>query len=220
MTLLYLAIAYMLGISLGKWVWNYGLLTCDLPLWSWWVPFGLLLLAPILRRWEVAGEEDAGLTLRWPASAGFKPPRPPISLTLCAGLLLCLFIGVLRYAVQPLTPCWAPTDLAYYNLPASQAFDSGAAPVTLEGYINAYHTQDDERYQLNIAVEKVVMGDLARPVQGMVLVQSYDRRPYRYGGAVRVSGRLVTSPDFEDFSYREYLARGGVHSMLAIRRRG
>ena len=214
MTLLHLAIAYMLGISLGKWVWDYGLLPCDISPWSWWVPFGLLFFAPALRRWEVAVREDSARILRWPASAGFEPPRPVVSLTLGVGLLLCLLIGVFRYAAQPLTPCWTPTDLAYYNLPASQAFDRGAVQVTLEGYINAYPTQEDDRYQLNIAVEKLVLGTVARPVHGTALVQSYDHRPYHYGDAVRVTGRLVTPPDFEDFSYREYLARSGVHSLL------
>jgi competence protein ComEC len=214
MTLLFLAVAYILGISLGKWVWDYGLLPCDLPPWFWWVPFSFLLLAPMLRRWEVAGEEDPALTLRWPTSAGFEPPRPSVTLTLCVGMLLCLLIGVLRYAAQPLTPCWTPTDLAYYNLPASQAFNRGAARLTLEGYISAYPAQEDGRYQLTIVAEKIVLGDMARPVHGTMLVRSYDHRPYRYGTAVRVSGRLVTPPDFEDFSYREYLARTGVHSVL------
>ncbi len=214
MTLLYLAVAYMLGISLGRWVWEYGLLSCDLPPWSWWIPAGLLLLVPLLRRWEESGEGDSTPTLRWPTSAGFEAPRPPVTLTLCVGVLLCLLIGVLRYAAQPLTPCWVPTDLAYYNLPASQAFDRGAARVTLEGYISAYPAQEDGYYQLNIAVDKVMSGDVARPVHGAVLVRSYERSPYRYGDPVRVSGRLVTPSDFEDFSYREYLARSGVHSML------
>ena len=52
MTLLYLALAYMLGIGLGKWVWDYGWLNCDLPTWLWWVPLSLLSFAPLLHQWE------------------------------------------------------------------------------------------------------------------------------------------------------------------------
>src|SRR3972149_6215029 len=42
--------------------------------------------------------------------------------------------------------------------------------------------------------------------------------PYRasaYGDGSRATGRLETPPVFEDFSYREYLARQGVYSLMS-----
>ena len=40
------------------------------------------------------------------------------------------------------------------------------------------------------------------------------QQPYNYGQPLLLRGKLVTPPDFEDFSYREYLARKGVHSLF------
>ncbi len=37
---------------------------------------------------------------------------------------------------------------------------------------------------------------------------------YAYGDIVQVTGRLVEPPIFPDFSYRDYLARHGIHSQL------
>ena len=212
MTLLYLTLAYMLGIGLGKWVWDYGLLNCDLPTWLWWIPLSLLLFTPLLHQWE--RDRIIVPPMRWPASAGFVPPYPPLTLTLCTGLALCLLTGILRYAAHPLTPCWTSADLAYYNLPASHAFDRQAAQLTLEGYVSTYPTREDDRQQLYVTTEKVFMNGVARPVQGVLFLQTNDSHHYGYGQSVRVSGRLTTPPDFEDFSYRQYLARRGIHSIL------
>jgi hypothetical protein len=49
-TLLYLTIAYLLGIALGRFLWaGYGG-GCQFPGWLWWLPLGLLLLTPLLHR--------------------------------------------------------------------------------------------------------------------------------------------------------------------------
>ena len=48
----------------------------------------------------------------------------------------------------------------------------------------------------------------------MALVRA-DRYPQRcYGDRVLVEGLLETPPVFEEFSYREYLARQGIHSLI------
>lgn len=214
MTMLYLALAYMVGIGVGRWMWERGLLQCEFPSWLWYLPLGVLFCVPLLHRWEKKRALAASLPLRWPTSAGFVPPSPPLSLALSASLILCLLTGIFRYAAHPLTPCWTPADLAYYNLPASHAFDRQAASRLLEGHIHHYPTQEDGRHQLQVAVERMIVDGAPRPVDGLLSLQIRDNRRYRYGQAVRLSGRLTTPPDFEDFSYREYLARSGIHSIL------
>ena len=39
---------------------------------------------------------------------------------------------------------------------------------------------------------------------------------YEYGQRVRVRGNLKTPPENEEFSYRDYLARQGIHSYMSI----
>ncbi|MCB0105998.1 MAG: ComEC/Rec2 family competence protein, partial [Caldilineaceae bacterium] len=51
-------------------------------------------------------------------------------------------------------------------------------------------------------------------VVGEVRLTTGNRTIYRYGQPLQLRGRLVTPPDFTDFSYREYLARKGVHSLF------
>jgi hypothetical protein len=55
-------------------------------------------------------------------------------------------------------------------------------------------------------------------VRGLVLVQAPRYPTHAYGERLAVIGELETPPVFEDFSYKDYLARQGVYSML--RRQG
>jgi competence protein ComEC len=54
-----------------------------------------------------------------------------------------------------------------------------------------------------------------RPIKGMVLVQA-PRYPARaYGDRLAVVGELETPPIYEGFSYRDYLARQGIYSIIS-----
>ena len=45
-----------------------------------------------------------------------------------------------------------------------------------------------------------------------VTLDAYPR--YRYGDELRITGRLVTPPRYEDFDYRQVLAHRGIHSLM------
>lgn len=211
MTLLYLAISYMLGVVLGRELWNAQLLDCSTPSGLWLLPLTLLPFTPLLNRLFLA----ASVPMRWPVSAGFAVPRNGPSPGLLVAIGLCLCMGALRFASQPLEPCWQPGDLAYYNLPSSAAFDRQAPQVTLTGYINSYPLVSDTKQRLQVVAQTIQLasGEVA-DAQGAVSLSTGIRQRYAYGQPVRLMGRLVTPPDFEDFSYREYLARKGVHSLF------
>ncbi|MFQ6057995.1 MAG: DNA internalization-related competence protein ComEC/Rec2 [Anaerolineae bacterium] len=51
-------------------------------------------------------------------------------------------------------------------------------------------------------------------VRGMVLVHAPRYPAYSYGDELEIEGKLETPPQFADFSYRDYLARQGVYSLL------
>lgn len=213
MTLLYLALTYLLGIILGKLMWDAGWIGCAFPQWVWLLPLAWLPLTPRLNRLPWFTPLSAA-TLRWPRSAGFEPPRRRSSPGVVAACGLCIFIGLLRVAGQPLTPCWTPTDLAFYNLPADRAFDRDAPEVTLTGYISSYPLVADTKQHIQIIATSHTLMGIERPVAGELRLNTGIRQLYAYGQPVRVQGRLVTPPDFTDFSYREYLARQGIHSLL------
>ena len=211
-TLLYLTIVYLLGVALGRFLWASGG-GCHFPGWLWWLPLGLLLLTPLLHRLPFL-QPKATTPLRWPESAGFTPPRTGPSPVLLLALALALVMGSLRYAAQPLTPCWTPGDLAYYNLPADRAFDRAAPTVTITGYVSSYPLVTDTKQRLQVVATAIEVDGVQQAVAGELRLNTGVRERYLYGQRVRVQGRLVTPPEFTDFSYRDYLARKGIHSLL------
>jgi len=48
----------------------------------------------------------------------------------------------------------------------------------------------------------------------MVLVRVDNSERWQYGEFIRVRGLMETPPVFEGFSYRDYLARQGIHSIM------
>lgn len=213
MTLLYLAIAYLLGIALGHYLWAEKLFGCQLPTLLWLLPLSLLPLLPLLKRFPLF-QHRATAPMRWPASAGFTPPTVGPSPLLWLALLLCLVIGLLRYGNHPLRPCWTPTELAYYNLPAARAFDRAAPEVAITGYVSSYPLVTDTKQQLHLAVTSLLVEGHEQTVSGAVRLTTGIQQRYAYGQPVRVQGRLVTPPEFTDFSYRDYLARKGIYSLV------
>jgi competence protein ComEC len=212
MTLLALAIAYIVGVWLSGMLVGAGVIPCDLPGWLWGAPLLLLPLTPLL---DGAAEVD-DKPLRWPESAGFVRPRRGIRGALLVAALLCVLAGGLRMASVPRTGCWNPGDLAAWNLPSSAAFERDAPRVTVVGYVSNFPTVDDERQEIVVAVSRLRRMDEPgtewREVQGQARLLASARPHFVYGQPVEVSGRLATPPDFEDFSYREVLARQGIHS--------
>lgn len=72
----------------------------------------------------------------------------------------------------------------------------------------------DSYTNLRLQVEAVDTGSGDLPVEGVVLVRTFPNESYAYGERLRVRGRLVTPPEDEEFSYREYLARRGIHAYV------
>lgn len=213
MLLLICALAYFAGIVLGRFLWQTGLIDCGFPDGLWLAPLLLLPLAPFLNRLAPTGPEEPHM--RWPASAGFRSPERSLwTPGLLAALTLCLIAGALRYASRPLTPCWTEADLAYYNLPADRAFDREAPTAILEGYVSSYPLVAGDRQRLDVTVTRLTGAGRVHEIAGVARLTTGIRERYVYGQPLRVRARLVTPPDFEDFSYREYLARKGVHSLL------
>ena len=126
------------------------------------------------------------------------------SMRLSGACALTLLLGALRYqaAIPNLDD---PTFVAHYN-------DSGW--VTLEGVVRGYPNVRDTRTNLNLSVDTIEVGDGVQTVHGTVLVRAHRYPEYHYGDRLRISGLLQTPPEFEGFSYRDYLKRKGVYSLV------
>lgn len=128
--------------------------------------------------------------------------------------LIALALGGARY--QLAQPTFDETTLAYFN-------DSGT--VVIEGVVWDEPDERDARTNLRVQVETLtLLNEAARPVSGVALVYAPSLSElrlaatgeprWRYGDRVRVIGNLETPPEFESFSYRDYLARLGVYSQV------
>ena len=210
MSLLVLALAYIVGVWIGSLLARAGVPGCDFPGWLWVAPLILLPVTPFLNR---TPRKD-GAPLRWPESAGFARPRRGVQVGLVVAALLSVLAGALRMASVPRMACWTDADLATWNLPSNAAFDDNAPQVTVVGFVSNFPTVDDGRQEVVVSVRAVrpPAGDVWQEVAGQARLVTAARPRYQYGQPVEVSGRLATPPDFEDFSYREVLARRGIHS--------
>ncbi len=120
-----------------------------------------------------------------------------------AASALFLIVGGLRY--QAALPTFDEGDLAYYN---------GRGQVTVIGVVADEPDVRDRYVNLRVASTKLDPGAGGQAVKGLVLVQTGRHPLYAYGDELRIEGNLETPPEFEDFSYREYLARQGIHSLM------
>lgn len=187
MTLVYLTVAWAVGIWLGRWMWSAGIFGCAAPAaWVWVIALAAPLAGLAVGRWRPRG--------RLPAL-----------------LLLFLILGLLRYHLNPFSPCFTTQDMAFYHGTLEE-------PVwaTVTGVVQRPPEERDTRLRVRLRAETIALGqnDAPQAVLGDVLF-TVERYPgLRYGDRVAVRGRLEAPPSFEDFDYREYLARAGVHTVI------
>lgn len=128
--------------------------------------------------------------------------RPQWRLASACALMLAL--GAARLGLA--RPDMGEGDLAFYN---------GQGFVTIEGVITGSPDVRDAYANLRVRAESIVLEDgVSRPVEGEALVQAPRLGVYHYGDPVRVRGELVAPPELDAFSYRDYLARKGVYSLV------
>lgn len=185
MLLLYLTIAWTLGILLARLLWAQAIIDCaSPPLWVWGTLAAALVAASILLRRHRA-------------------------LRLSLILLLCACLGAWRFQSQPVEPCFTPADSAFYN-------GNGEATtwVSLEGVVDGYPDVRDRTTNYTLRVHTLELECEQITVRGTALLQVRRYPEFHYGDQLRVSGLLQTPPEYEDFSYREALARRGIHSLI------
>ena len=118
---------------------------------------------------------------------------------------LFLLLGVLRFNYSAPLQDFDEGHVAHYN-------DQGW--VKIEGVVSGEPDVRDTYTNLRVEAARVEADGQERKVTGAVLVRAPRYPEYDYGDELEIEGLLETPPELEDFSYREYLARQGVHSIL------
>lgn len=91
---------------------------------------------------------------------------------------------------------------------------AGRGWATLVGVVDAPPDVRDSYINLRVRAERIGPATASEVVSGCVLVQVPRATTFHYGDRVLVSGSLLIPPDYDDFSYRDYLARRGIHALL------
>lgn len=118
----------------------------------------------------------------------------------------CLFVfllAALRYVTA--LPHFDDRSLAAWN-------DRG--PRAIVGDVVEPVQVKDRVANMRLAATRV-QGDRGwQEVSGLALLQVPRETDIRYGDRVQVYGEPATPAEFEDFSYKDYLARQGIHSVI------
>jgi competence protein ComEC len=142
------------------------------------------------------GVAIVGIILTW------RAPKPRWVFVLA----LAAMLGALRFNLAQ--PHFDQTTLATYN--------DQLKPVAVEGVVAAEPDVHDAYTNLRVEADRLTLADQpTRTVKGLVLVQAPPFSDFRYGDRVRAEGKLQTLTDTSDFSYRDYLARQGVYSIMS-----
>jgi competence protein ComEC len=162
-----------------------------LPLWGWLSLAGLILVFILIPRFS-------------------RTPIPPrLSIKISPYLLSLSVIVVLGAArVQAAIPNITPGHIAYYL--------DRQPDVLVTGVVIQTPDLRDTHTNLRLQVESVDLGYGDVNVKGQLLTSVYSDQTYSYGQRLRLRGPLTSPPEFEDFSYRDYLARQNVYAFMSF----
>ncbi|MCB8922888.1 MAG: DNA internalization-related competence protein ComEC/Rec2 [Ardenticatenaceae bacterium] len=87
--------------------------------------------------------------------------------------------------------------------------------LTFTGLVSGEPDVRDRSINLRVTADSLILPTgKTLPITGDVLVRAPRFPLIEYGSVVEVNGRLETPPEFDDFSYKEYLARQGIYSLI------
>jgi len=121
-------------------------------------------------------------------------------------LLIALLAGACRFQITQKTI--TPDDISWYN-------DNNVTYV-IEGIITKPPIKGDTYTRLFVQTEQIRQVNLYQlsSVEGKILVYQPPDSNWRYGDRIRLQGQLVTPPENDVFSYREYLARQQIYTYM------
>jgi competence protein ComEC len=190
MPLFWLSLAFMAGILLSARI--------QLSTTAWLVIVGISLLLVLVVSWR---------RIRRTFSEIDSIPKDSLSPQFYLLIPFCFALGAARFQISQPDLC-SPEFIAYHN-------DSGNE-VRVIGMVTKPPQVQENQVVLRFGVEGVQPygGSEFLPAQGSVLVRLREGENWQYGDRVMVRGELESPPEFEDFSYRNFLAQQGVYSYM------
>ncbi len=138
----------------------------------------------------------AGLFLIWRRDANLRRMNV---------LLLAFLLAAVRYTSA--LPQFDDHSLATYN---------DHDTLLLVGDVIDPPELRDRSLNIRLAVTRLRLGTEWREVNGVALVNAPRETDARYGDQLQIFGEPTTPPDEPDFSYKDYLARQGIHSLVRV----
>jgi competence protein ComEC len=124
-------------------------------------------------------------------------------LLLAGFCLLALFGGCLR--LQTSFPVVNEHHLQFYN-------DKGTT--VIEGMVCTEPENRNTTSIFRLSSARLQMNGPYVEVSGKALVNVLRYHEYHYGDVLRITGKLETPSQYDDFSYKDYLARQGIYSVI------
>lgn len=140
-----------------------------------------------------------------------RPRKPAELLRLSTRTYLVIVLSIVSFSLGGLRyqlslPKIDAFHIAWYN---DRDYD-----LLITGTLAEPPDYRDTYTNLRLHVEAVDTGSGDLPVKGLLLVRILPNETYEYGEWIRLRGKLVTPPENEEFSYRDYLAGQGIHSYM------
>lgn len=126
----------------------------------------------------------------------FPTPR----LRFLVPILIAFAAGAARYDLVPRT-----SEIALYN---------NLGGLTVEGAVVSEPDVRDDRIDLRVEVSQVTRIGQTVATSGLVLVQAPRSSNVHYGDRILATGILIIPSVSDTFSYRDYLARSGIFSIM------
>jgi competence protein ComEC len=187
MPLIWISLSFLAGILLARGVY--------LSNWTWLLLAALIFLLSLFLRHLITRNPDT--TSRIIHHTSQLP-------TFYFLLPFFLLLGSAYYQFRQ--PNIDAFHVAFYN---DREYD-----LLITGHLTRLPDYRDRYTNLRIEVEAVDSGSGDMPVSGLLLVRVQPNQTYEYGERIRLRGQLKTPPESEEFSYRDYLARFGIHSYM------
>lgn len=123
-------------------------------------------------------------------------------------LLLCLCLIVLLGGILRIQSSLAVADkdtLRLYN---------DKSTVRIKGLVATDPESTGAALALLLEAREIESEDIWMKASGAVLIYVPQSSSYKYGDLLQVEGELRTPPTFDDFDWRDYLARKGIYSIM------
>ncbi len=114
--------------------------------------------------------------------------------------LFALALGGMRFSLTPAT-----SEIAAFN---------NRGGMTITGTVAAPPMLRDTRADIRLNAQTLTRTGETLPTSGLILVRAARHTDVNVGDRIAVTGELIAPPTLDDFSYADYLARGGVYSLL------